>query len=91
MKTYRAIRVIQKITGGGGDADDEKNAFKEKMARAKEAGEEVGSLTYEKMKKWMDKGWYQLFADRYGSDLYPTFETHALLTALTIIQRRSVH
>ena len=57
MKTYRAIRAILKITGGGGDADDEKSAFKEKMAHAKEAGEEVGSLTYEKMKsEWIRDG-----------------------------------
>ncbi|KAF9059631.1 hypothetical protein BDP27DRAFT_1431086 [Rhodocollybia butyracea] len=32
--------------------------FKRKMARAKDLGEEIGSLTFEKMKKWMDKGCY---------------------------------
>ncbi|KAF9063572.1 hypothetical protein BDP27DRAFT_1478005 [Rhodocollybia butyracea] len=59
VKLYRAIRAIHKITGGGGDADkDEKEGFKRKMARAKDLGEEIGSLTFEKMKKWMDKGCY---------------------------------
>ncbi|KAF9065905.1 hypothetical protein BDP27DRAFT_1424416 [Rhodocollybia butyracea] len=69
VKLYRAIHAIHKITGGGGDADkDEKEGFKWKMARAKDLGEEIGSLTFEKMKKWMDKGWYQLFADRLNSN-----------------------
>ncbi|KAF9060021.1 hypothetical protein BDP27DRAFT_1430554 [Rhodocollybia butyracea] len=69
VKLYRAIRAIHKINGGGGDADeDEKEGFKWKMARAKDLGEEIGSLTFEKMKKWMDKGWYQLFADRLNSN-----------------------
>ncbi|KAF9064377.1 hypothetical protein BDP27DRAFT_1425954 [Rhodocollybia butyracea] len=54
---------------GGGNADkDEKEGFKWKMAHAKDLGEEIGSLTFEKMKKWMDKGWYQLFADRLDSN-----------------------
>jgi len=63
LRTYNWIVAFEKVTGGGGDADNQD--YKDRIERARNQGFEIGSLSDKQVASWYDNRWYNLFHDWY--------------------------
>lgn len=69
-KLYTRMHAFLKVTGGGGDADedhdfDDAADVRERLQEAKKKGKDIEGLNQKVLQLWKDRGWYALFESRY--------------------------
>lgn len=62
-KVFSYILNFESMMGNGG-GDPDVNELDDKIEKARVAGKDVGTLSGAMLKKWYEKGWYDLFNNR---------------------------